>query len=117
MTPHRIATSLRRQPRHRAVTLSLSPPSPILRRVPSPSRRLLPLHGHSALRARLAGAVSRGDLPSYLLIEGLRGVGKQQLALWLGRLLLCEDPENDFIGESDRPQAAGRASDGTHCRT
>ncbi len=116
MTPHRIAASLRRQPQRRATTLRRSPPSPILPRVPP--RHLLPLHGHSALRARLAGAVSRGDLPSSLLIEGPRGVGKQQLALWLGRLLLCEDPENDFpVGESDGPKAAARATDRTHCRT
>jgi DNA polymerase-3 subunit delta' len=56
-----------------------------------PPRHLLPLHGHSALRTRLAGAVARGDLPSSLLIEGPRGIGKQQVALWLGRLLLCEN--------------------------
>lgn len=83
-----------------------------------PPRHLLPLHGHSALRARLVGAVARGDLPSSLLIEGRRGVGKQQLALWLGRLLLCEDPENDFlVGEFDGPKSAGRPGDRTHCRT
>ena len=56
-----------------------------------PPRRLLPLHGHTALRARLSAAVARGDLPASLLVEGPRGIGKQQLALWLGRLLLCEN--------------------------
>ncbi len=65
-----------------------------------PPRHLLPLHGHSALRARLAGAVSRGDLPASLLIEGPRGIGKQQIALWLGQLLLCEDPQNDLLGRT-----------------
>lgn len=55
------------------------------------ARRLLPLHGHSALRARLAGAVHRGELPSSLLIEGQHGIGKQQVALWLARLLFCEN--------------------------
>lgn len=113
MTPHRIAASLHRQPRHGAVALSPSRQSPILPRVPP--RHLLPLHGHSALRARLAGAAARGDLPSSLLIEGPRGVGKQQLALWLGRLLLCEDPENDILGgESGGPRAS---ADRPHCRT
>lgn len=53
---------------------------------------LAPLHGHTALRARLAHAVGRGTLPSSLLLLGPRGVGKQQLALWLARLLLCERP-------------------------
>jgi len=33
------------------------------------------------------------SLPAALLIHGSRGVGKQHLALWLGRLLLCEAPE------------------------
>ena len=56
-----------------------------------PPRRLLPLHGHAALRARLAGAIGRPDLPASLLIEGARGIGKQQVALWLGRLLFCEN--------------------------
>jgi DNA polymerase-3 subunit delta' len=35
--------------------------------------------------------VVRGTLPSSLLLQGPRGVGKQQLALWVGRLLLCEN--------------------------
>lgn len=51
---------------------------------------LAPLHGHTALRARLADAVGRGALPSSLLLLGPRGIGKQQLALWLARMLLCE---------------------------
>jgi DNA polymerase III subunit delta' len=62
-----------------------------------PPRRLLPLHGHSALRAKLADAVARGELPSSLLVEGQRGIGKQQVALWLGQLLLCEDAAHDFL--------------------
>lgn len=41
---------------------------------------------------------ARGALPASLLIQGPRGVGKQQLALWLGRLLLCENPSEAPCG-------------------
>ncbi len=51
---------------------------------------LLPLHGHTVLRERFKEAVARDSLPASLLLQGPRGIGKQQLALWLGRLLLCE---------------------------
>lgn len=50
---------------------------------------LFPLTGHEALRARLDQQVARGSLPSSLLLHGPSGVGKQQLALWLGRRMLC----------------------------
>jgi DNA polymerase-3 subunit delta' len=53
---------------------------------------LLPVFGHSAVRDRLRDAVRRRALPSSLLLQGPRGIGKQQVALWLGRLLLCETP-------------------------
>ena len=56
---------------------------------------LVPVHGHAALRARLAQAVARGALPSSMLLVGPRGVGKQQLALWLARRLLCERADTD----------------------
>jgi DNA polymerase-3 subunit delta' len=52
---------------------------------------LLPVYGHDAIRARLRDMVVRGTLPSSLLLQGPRGVGKQRLALWIGRLLLCEN--------------------------
>lgn len=48
--------------------------------------------GHSDLLATLARARQRDSLPAALLIHGPKGVGKQHLALWLGRLLLCRDP-------------------------
>lgn len=51
------------------------------------------LHGHLALRERLYDAAKRGTLPASLLLQGPRGVGKQQLALWLGRQLVCEHPD------------------------
>lgn len=54
---------------------------------------LLPIHGHTALRARLETAIRRDTLPGSLLLHGPRGVGKQRLALWLGQRLVCEGPE------------------------
>ena len=51
-----------------------------------------PLYGQLALRTRLASAWQDGRLPASLLFSGPRGVGKQRLALWLGQLLLCEQP-------------------------
>src|SRR5438046_10175410 len=59
---------------------------------------IVPLFGHTELRARLTDAVQRGTLPASLLLHGPRGVGKQRLALWLGQLLLCER-ENRPCGE------------------
>jgi DNA polymerase-3 subunit delta' len=54
---------------------------------------LLPLYGHGALRKRFKNALARNTLPASLLLQGPRGVGKQQLALWLARLLLCESAD------------------------
>lgn len=51
---------------------------------------IISLFGHDDLKARLAEATRRGTLPSSLLFQGPRGVGKQRLALWLAQLLLCE---------------------------
>ena len=59
---------------------------------------LLPLYGHESLKRRLRETAQRGALPASLLFQGPRGVGKQQLALWLGRLLLCEN-----AAEADAP--------------
>ena len=53
---------------------------------------IVPLIGHADLRARLANARARGALPSAILLQGSRGIGKQRLALWLGQLLLCDAP-------------------------
>jgi DNA polymerase-3 subunit delta' len=54
---------------------------------------LLPLYGHATLRKRFKNALARNTLPASLLLQGPRGVGKQQLALWLARLLLCENTD------------------------
>lgn len=51
---------------------------------------IVPLHGHDALRARLADARARGTLPQSLLLHGESGIGKQRLALWLAQSLVCE---------------------------
>jgi DNA polymerase-3 subunit delta' len=53
---------------------------------------LLPLYGHHALRERLNDQVQRGALPASILLQGAPGIGKQQLALWLGRRLICAEP-------------------------
>src|SRR5213593_4807518 len=60
---------------------------------------IVPLLGHEELRSRLQDAAKRGTLPSSLLLQGPRGVGKQRLALWLGQLLLCEHPSRAPCGE------------------
>src|SRR2546430_4863429 len=52
-----------------------------------------PLYGHEGTRNRLVGAIASGRLPQALLFEGPRGVGKQRLALWLFRSLVCEKAE------------------------
>lgn len=52
---------------------------------------IVPLFGHEDLQARLLESARRGTLPSSLLFQGSRGVGKQRLALWLAQLLLCDD--------------------------
>jgi len=54
--------------------------------------RLHPHQGHTSLLEALARAFMEGSLPAALLIHGARGIGKQHMALWLGRLLLCEAP-------------------------
>ncbi|HEY9229670.1 MAG TPA: hypothetical protein VIP11_23675, partial [Gemmatimonadaceae bacterium] len=59
---------------------------------------LLPLYGHQALQARFADTVRRSALPGSILLQGSPGIGKQQLALWLGRLLLCERPDQAPCG-------------------
>jgi DNA polymerase III subunit delta' len=50
---------------------------------------IIELYGHERVRERLAESARAGTLPSSLLFQGQRGVGKQRLALWLAELLLC----------------------------
>jgi len=55
---------------------------------------IVDLYGHEALRERLSASIRAGKLPASLLLHGPRGVGKQRLAMWIARTLLCtkEDP-------------------------
>lgn len=50
---------------------------------------IIDLYGHEPLRRRLYESILAGTLPSSLLLQGPRGVGKQRLALWLAEQLLC----------------------------
>ena len=59
---------------------------------------LHPLLGHESVREALAGAHAREALPAALLMHGARGVGKQRLALWLARLLVCQNPSSGPCG-------------------
>jgi len=56
------------------------------------------VYGHVALRARLREAIARNSLPASLLFHGPRGTGKQQLALWVARALLCENADRAPCG-------------------
>src|SRR4051812_12014594 len=47
------------------------------------------LFGHEPLRDRLSASLRSGKLPSSLLLQGPRGVGKQRLAIWIAEQLLC----------------------------
>jgi DNA polymerase III subunit delta' len=51
--------------------------------------------GHEDVRASLARAHRAKGLPAALLLHGLRGIGKQRLALWTGQLMLCEAPAEE----------------------
>jgi DNA polymerase III subunit delta' len=48
--------------------------------------------GHETLLARLRHQAVAGSLPSSVLLHGPAGVGKQQVALWLAKVLVCADP-------------------------
>ena len=50
------------------------------------------VHGHEDVRRDLARAVLGGELPGSLLMYGRPGVGRQTMARWLARLLVCEAP-------------------------
>ncbi len=68
---------------------------------------LLPLYGHKAVCERLLDSARRGALPGSLLLQGPRGVGKQQIALWLGRALLCENADRAPCGQCKSCRMSG----------
>lgn len=47
------------------------------------------IFGHADVRRDLDAAIRRGDLPGSLLVHGPPGVGRQTLARWLARRLVC----------------------------
>lgn len=51
---------------------------------------IVPLYGHESIRRRLRGMLDAGALPGSMLFEGVRGIGKQRLSLWLAQLQVCE---------------------------
>lgn len=53
---------------------------------------IVDLFGHDQLRERLSATIRAGRLPSSLLLQGPRGVGKQRLAIWIAQQLLCGEP-------------------------
>jgi DNA polymerase-3 subunit delta' len=55
---------------------------------------IIDLFGHEKLRERLLTSVTSGSLPSSLLFQGPRGVGKQRLAIWIAQRLLCREEIN-----------------------
>src|SRR4051812_42722626 len=67
-------------------------------RAPAPPRGLVHLYGHTALQRQFRETIGRSALPASLLFHGPRGVGKQRLAIWLGQLLLCEQPAEGPCG-------------------
>jgi DNA polymerase-3 subunit delta' len=70
------------------------------------------IYGHEDVRRDLAAAMHRGELPGSLLIHGPAGVGRQTLARWLARLLVCEAPKAS--GPCDACRACRLALDLQH---
>jgi DNA polymerase-3 subunit delta' len=70
---------------------------------------IVDLYGHEQLRKRLADSLRAGTLPSSLLFQGPRGVGKQRLALWLAQRLFCAE-------SGEETSLAGGCGSCTSCR-
>ena len=78
----------------------------------APGAAVTEVYGHEAVRRDLARAVARGELPGSILIHGPPGVGRQTLARWLARLLVCG--RADDAGPCGECQACGLALDLQH---
>jgi DNA polymerase III subunit delta' len=59
-----------------------------------------PLLGRADERARMVSALRDARLPRVLLLSGAEGIGKQRMALWTARLLLCGSPSPEGPCES-----------------
>lgn len=51
------------------------------------------IRGHEEARRALVRAHRQDSIPQVLLMHGAPGIGKQRLALWVGQLILCRDPD------------------------
>jgi DNA polymerase-3 subunit delta' len=60
---------------------------------------IVDLYGHQQVRDRLSASIRAGKLPSSLLFQGPRGVGKQRLAISVAQELLCANPEKAPCGQ------------------
>lgn len=64
------------------------------------------IQGHDEVRATLARAVGKGEIPGSLLMHGPVGVGRQRMGLWLAQTILCETPD----------PLTGACGECVHCR-
>ena len=64
-----------------------------------PPMALHPLIGHHRARRQLSSSLKGGRLPQVILLTGPHVIGKQRLGLWLGQLLLCQDPGDEPCGK------------------
>ncbi|HEV7389333.1 MAG TPA: hypothetical protein VGN73_12040 [Gemmatimonadaceae bacterium] len=60
---------------------------------------IVQLFGHEQLRERLSASIRSGRLPSSLLLQGPRGVGKQRLAISIAQELLCSNEASAPCGK------------------
>jgi len=72
------------------------------------------IHGHEAVRDRLARAFHSGRLAHAYLFAGPRGIGKKMFARELAKALLCEGPSAASLAACDRCPACHLVDADTH---